>query len=120
EGIREVHVLSTPEAVNEAVVSRHRLWTDKRDDRGPFDIIGDVHGCADELEALLEMLGYRITWDDALRWGVRVTPPAGRRVIFLGDLIDRGPRIVDCLRIAMSMVDDGAALCVPGNHEVKL
>lgn len=120
EGIREVHVLSTPEAVNEAVVSRHRLWTDKRDDCGPFDIIGDVHGCADELEALLEMLGYRITWDDALRWGVRVTPPAGRRVIFLGDLIDRGPRIVDCLRIAMSMVDDGAALCVPGNHEVKL
>ena len=120
EGIRDIHVLRDARDVDHAVVARHRLWTDKRDDHGPFDIIGDVHGCADELEALLELLGYRVTWDDALPLGVRVLAPAGRRVIFLGDLVDRGPRIVDSLRIAMSMVDAGSALCVPGNHEAKL
>lgn len=119
EGIRDLHVLDSPEAVDKAIITRHRLWTDKRDDSGPFDIVGDVHGCADELEALLEMLGYRVSWDDREPHGVRVVPPVGRRVIFLGDLIDRGPRIVDSLRIAMSMVEQGTALCVPGNHEVK-
>lgn len=119
EGIRDIHVLDSPEAVDRVKVHRHKLWTDKRDDSGPFDIIGDVHGCADELEALLELLGYTVSWGEAFPHGVRVVPPAGRRVIFLGDLIDRGPRIVDCLRIAMSMVETGAALCLPGNHEVK-
>lgn len=120
EGVREVHVLDSPEAVEKAVITRRKLWTDKRDDSGPFDIIGDVHGCAGELEALLELLGYKVTWNDAYAHGVQVVPPHGRRVIFLGDLIDRGPRIVDSLRLAMSMVASGAAICVPGNHEVKL
>lgn len=119
EGLREIHVLDSPAAVEKAIITRTRLWTDKRDDSGPFDIIGDVHGCADELEALLEMLGYQLTWDDVFPHGVRVVPPEGRRVVFLGDLIDRGPRIVDSLRIAMSMVETKAALCIPGNHEVK-
>ncbi len=119
EGLRDIHVLSSPEAVDKAIITRTKLWTDKRDDCGPFDIIGDVHGCADELEALLELLGYRVTWNDAFPHGVCVVPPAGRRVIFLGDLIDRGPRVVDSLRIAMSMVGSQTALCVPGNHEVK-
>lgn len=120
EGIRDMHVLDSPEAMDQAVVKRHRLWTDKRDDAGPFDIIGDVHGCADELEVLLELLGYRISWGAEFSHGVHVEAPAGRRVIFLGDLIDRGPRIVDSLRLAMSMVQSGAAICVPGNHEAKL
>lgn len=119
EGIRDLHVLDSPEAADLAIVTRHKLWTDKREDSGPFDIIGDVHGCADELEALLAMLGYRVTWDASERYGVRIEAPVGRRVIFLGDLIDRGPRIVDSLRIAMTMVDQGTALCVPGNHESK-
>jgi protein phosphatase len=119
EGVRELYVLDSPEAMEKAVITRRRLWTDKQDDAGPFDIIGDVHGCAGELEALLELLGYQVSWDESFPNGVRVIPPEGRRVIFLGDLIDRGPRIVDCLRIAMSMVNSGAALCVPGNHESK-
>ncbi|HVK68176.1 MAG TPA: polynucleotide kinase-phosphatase [Polyangium sp.] len=121
EGIRVVHVLRKPEEIEGVHIERTRLWTDRRDEHGPFDIIGDVHGCCDELEALLEDLGYTVEWDAAAGpHGVRVTPPPGRRIIFLGDLVDRGPRIVDVLRLVMTAVQSGAALCVPGNHEVKL
>jgi hypothetical protein len=93
---------------------------DQRDVWGPFDIIGDVHGCAGELEALLLRLGYEVRWSGvqgAVR--VQVTAPTGRRAIFVGDLVDRGPRAPDVLRIVMSMADSGAALAVPGNHDAK-
>lgn len=94
---------------------------DRRHDRGPFDIVGDVHGCASELEILLGKLGYRIERDGPE--GFRhydVFHPHGRRVIFLGDLVDRGPRSPDVLRLVMSMVEAGRALCVSGNHDDKL
>ncbi|WP_437552583.1 polynucleotide kinase-phosphatase [Sorangium sp. So ce367] len=117
EGFRYVHVLSSPEEVAAATIERQRLWTDRRDERGPFDIIGDVHGCFDELVELLEALGYKL---EGLPDAPRVSPPEGRRAIFLGDLVDRGPRSPDVLRLAMAMVASGAALCVPGNHDVKL
>ncbi len=120
EGIRSVHVLRRPEEIEGVVVERTRLWTDRREERGPFDVIGDVHGCCDELESLLDELGYTVEWDVDAPHGVRVTPPSDRRLVFLGDLVDRGPRIVDVLRLVMSAVESGAALCVPGNHEVKL
>jgi len=103
--------------VDAAAIVRQRLWTDRRDDRGPFDIVGDVHGCFDELVALLGKLGYRVR-EDGGRY--QVSHAEGRRLVFLGDLVDRGPRIVDCLRLAMDAVDQGVALCGPGNHEVKL
>src|SRR6185503_508981 len=74
----------------------------------------DVHGCADELEELLGKLGY--TPDEAGVW----RHPEGRKVVFLGDLVDRGPRVPDVLRIAMGMVKAETALCVPGNHDEKL
>ena len=117
EGFRYRYRFESEAEVDAAVVVRQPLWTDRRDDHGPFDIIGDVHGCFDELAALLGRLGYQI--DNA---GERyaVSHPEGRRIVFLGDLIDRGPRIADCLRLAMDAVDDGVALCVPGNHEAKL
>lgn len=90
---------------------------DRRDLTGPFDIVGDVHGCADELEALLEKLGYRVHWSGT---DVTVTPPTSRTLIFVGDLNDRGPRTPDVLRIAMSMAEQGIGLCVEGNHDNKL
>jgi protein phosphatase len=95
--------------------------SDLRHETGPFDIIGDVHGCADELERLLAVLGYGVRYrdDDGAR-AVSVTAPAGRRAIFVGDLVDRGPRSPDALRIAMALVESGQAFCVPGNHDVKL
>lgn len=118
EGFRQVWQLSTPQSVEAATVTRQPLWTDKRADHGPFDIIGDVHGCADELEGLLRELGYAVSWDD--RRQVSVTPPPGRKAVFVGDLVDRGPRSPDVLRIAMHMEEAGSAYVIQGNHDRKL
>lgn len=117
EGFRHVAVLSSVEEVDAVTIQRQPLWTDRRNEHGPFDIIGDVHGCHDELVELLGRLGYEIT-------GAADAPVVrhadGRRVIFLGDLVDRGPKSPDVLRLAMAMVETGIALCVPGNHDAKL
>ena len=77
EGFRYVHVLSSPEEIEQVTVERQRLWTDRRDDRGPFDIIGDVHGCYDELAELLGRLGFEVAGD-----GGGAHHPDGRRVLF--------------------------------------
>jgi protein phosphatase len=116
EGFRYVFVLKTPDEVEAAVVERAPLWNDRRDEHGPFDIIGDVHGCCDELEILLGRLGYVVSAGG----GSFDAHPEGRRAIFLGDLVDRGPRIIDTVRLVQSMVRGGSALCVPGNHDMKL
>jgi protein phosphatase len=121
EGFRHVFVFNTPEEVDAAVVERTPLWNNKKHEHGPFDIIGDVHGCLDEITELLGLLGYRVEETDrAGERGYRVTPPADRKAIFLGDLVDRGPKIPQVLRLVMGMVADGTALCVPGNHDMKL
>ena len=126
EGFRRVFVLSTPEEVEVVSVERQPLWTNLKHAHGPFDIIGDVHGCFDELIALFKQLGYTgdpLSADPRLPTPGPLLPvchPEGRKVIFLGDLVDRGPRIPEVLRLAMSMVASGTALCVPGNHDIKL
>jgi len=112
EGFRYVYALRE-EDLDSAVVERTKLWNDRRDDKGPFDIIGDVHGCATELETLLRTLGYAA--DDAGTY----THPQRRRAFFVGDLVDRGPRVVDTLSIARRMAAAGTALAVPGNHDDK-
>lgn len=119
EGFRQVWKLTSETSIDVAKVSRQPLWTDKRNDHGPFDIIGDIHGCADELQILLSRLGYSVAWSENHRT-VAVTPPEGRKIVFVGDLVDRGPNAPDVLRIAMSMVAAGTAYCVQGNHERKL
>ena len=115
EGFRHVHVLRSEAEADAVELVREPLWNNRRWDHGPFDIIGDVHGCADELEDLLDQLGYVLGGDVAAR-----RHPEGRRAIFLGDLVDRGPRVPDVLNIVMGMVESSAALCVPGNHDIKL
>ncbi|MEN6626659.1 MAG: polynucleotide kinase-phosphatase [Candidatus Sumerlaeia bacterium] len=114
EGFRHIFVLDSVEAVEAARVERQPLWNNLRHETGPFDIIGDVHGCHDELCELLARLGY------AVDGGLTATPPPGRKAVFLGDLVDRGPKIPQVLRLVMSMAGRGAALCVPGNHDMKL
>jgi protein phosphatase len=123
EGFRHVFVLESPEEIEAATVERVPLYNDKRHEHGPFDIVGDVHGCCDELETLLQQLGYRATTleTDSPTWGNRAyTHPEGRKAVFVGDLVDRGPRIVDTVRLVRNMVAAGSALCVPGNHDMKL
>jgi protein phosphatase len=115
EGFRRVFVLRSPEEVEAAEVQRDRPWNDRRDDHGPFDIIGDVHGCFDELVALLGELGYEIAAN-----GTGATHRDGRRACFVGDLVDRGPDTPGVLRLAMGMSEAGTAIVVPGNHENKL
>jgi protein phosphatase len=113
EGFRQIHVLDSPEAVEAATIVRTPLWNNKKSEHGPFDVIGDVHGCADELEELLGILGYALV-DGAY------AHPDGRRAVFVGDLVDRGPRILDSVRLAQAMVERGSAFAVPGNHDQKL
>jgi len=122
EGFRRVHVLRSPEEVEAAEIVREPLWNNLKHEHGPFDIIGDVHGCFDELVDLLSRLGYSVEKQSS---GVAsnsyaVKPPEGRRAVFLGDLVDRGPKIPEVLCLVMSMVQGGTALCVPGNHDIKL
>jgi protein phosphatase len=194
EGFRHIHVLRTPEEVDAAAIVREPLWNNLKSEHGPFDIIGDVHGCFDELVELLRTLGYDVTLASSAaragvavagnvcllpphpgplpegegEWGsgsgesrdarsagtaetaipspwgegqgegcrtsglpdalslvgdptnLRVNHPAGRKLIFLGDLVDRGPKTPQVLKLVMRAVASGAALCVPGNHDAKL
>ncbi|WP_375485014.1 polynucleotide kinase-phosphatase [uncultured Jatrophihabitans sp.] len=118
EGFRTVHVLSGPDEVADVVVTRTRLYNDLRHETGPFDVIGDIHGCRAELETLLSDLGYTLRRDE--RGRAAGAHHDGRRAVFVGDLVDRGPDTPGVLRLVMGMVADGDALCVPGNHENKL
>ena len=113
EGFRRVYVLKSEDEINNIQITREKVWVNRKDETGPFDIIGDVHGCFDELKTLLEKLGYQITPNG-------VIPPPGRKAIFVGDLVDRGPKTPDVLKLVMGMVEAGTALCVPGNHDVRL
>jgi polynucleotide kinase-phosphatase len=114
EGFRRVVVLRGVAEVDAAQILREPAWADRSAESGPFDIIGDVHGCHAELADLLGLLGYQPDGDGVPRH------PGGRSAVFLGDLVDRGPDTPGVLRTVMAMVAGGTALCVPGNHEHKL
>lgn len=115
EGFAVVHVLSSPAEVDAAIVVREPLACDRRHQAGPFDIVGDVHGCLDELVELLGRLGW-----EGLGAGDTPRHPAGRHLISLGDLVDRGPDVAGVLRLVMRMQDAGCATWLMGNHEAKL
>ena len=129
EGFSSVTILNGLE-IDGVVLERRPLYNDRRGDTGPFDIIGDVHGCADELEGLLERLGYAPEKTvpeetapkkaDAPLYAYTYRHPDGRRAVFGGDLVDRGPRSLETVGLVRNMVLAGAALCVPGNHDAKL
>jgi protein phosphatase len=119
EGFRKVHVLRSVEEAEAATIDYERAYNDRRELTGPFDLVGDVHGCASELRTLLTELGYAMRYDDQSR-AVGARHPDGRTAVFVGDLVDRGPDTPGVLRLVMGMVADGDALCVPGNHENKL
>lgn len=123
EGFRHIYVLKSVEEIDAITsINRDKLYNNKKDQTGPFDIIGDVHGCFDELIMLLEKLDYRIERVDYDNdnFGFKVSPPDERRAVFVGDLVDRGPDSPSVLKLVMSMVNSGAAFGVPGNHDMKL
>jgi len=93
-----------------------KIPTDQSHLTGPFDIIGDVHGCFDELISLMQKLGYAFSANPPHN----VSHPDGRSLVFVGDLVDRGPKTPEVLCLVMEMCKSGSALCVTGNHEDKL
>lgn len=113
EGFRHVFVLDSPEQIAEVEIERQPLWNNRKDLSGPFDIIGDIHGCIDELQELLQQLGYAPDAESVY------AHPEGRMALFVGDLVDRGPGSPDVVRLVKGMVEAKRALCVPGNHDIK-
>lgn len=140
EGFRHVYTLDTAAKMDSAIIERFKLPPNRGEDPGPFDIIGDIHGCADELETLLGRLGYARGVAPPGRLGRPGRPgsplrapghaqgralgayvhPDGRKVVSLGDIVDRGPRIVETYRILREMAAAGSGLMVEGNHDNKL
>lgn len=116
EGFRKVYELRSEESVAAITgIEREKIWNNRKEEQGPFDIIGDIHGCYEELCNLLSVLGHTV---DAETHTVRITN--GRKLVFLGDLADRGPATPAVFKLVMNAVKDGIALCVPGNHDMKL
>ncbi|PWK71465.1 polynucleotide kinase-phosphatase [Mucilaginibacter oryzae] len=114
EGFRHIIELRSPEEVDTiTAIVRDPLYNNKKEEAGPLDIIGDVHGCYDELAGLLTKLGYD---NNSGTWA----HPEGRKAVFVGDLVDRGPKTPEVLRLVMNMTTAGNAYCVPGNHDIKL
>jgi protein phosphatase len=118
EGFRYVSVLNSVDEIEAVTFKRTRLWTNRRDEPGPFDVMGDVHGCLAELLDLMNALGYEVE-PPGLN-GYRVRTPPGRRLLFVGDLVDRGPDSAGVLELVMDMCAANSAVCVPGNHDAKL
>jgi polynucleotide kinase-phosphatase len=118
EGFRRVHVVRGADQMDAVDIVRERPWNDRKDLHGPFDIVGDIHGCASELRTLLTELGWQIQYHGTT--AIDATHPDGRQAVFVGDLVDRGPDTPGVLRLVMGMVASGNALCVSGNHEAKL
>ena len=117
EGFRHVHTFRSAADVEGASILRMPLPSNRKAESGPFDVIGDLHGCFRELRSLLERLGWTVSQHEGR---FHLHHPEGRKLVFLGDLLDRGPGIVEVLQLAMDAVAEGTALAISGNHEAKL
>jgi protein phosphatase len=121
ERFRRLFTFQTVEEVEQARIIRQPLKVDRRLQKGPFDLIGDVHGCLPELLSLLAQLDYQVQHvSEGGRMRYHVTHPQGRKVIFVGDLVDRGPDSPGVLELVREMVQSGQAFAVCGNHDQKL
>jgi protein phosphatase len=118
EGFDPVIILHSAEEADSFGAPAHPSALVRHDRAGSFDIIGDLHGCCDELLSLLRIMGYKVENPGSLI--PHITAPEGRTAVFVGDFVDRGPDNVRTLLIVMAMVRSGAALAVPGNHDDKL
>lgn len=120
-GIRNTVWLSSSEEIDAATVVRRKSFNDLRDIGGPFDIIGDIHGMTDELEALLTKLGWSFSWSgEGEDRSVSLSHPEGRKIVFVGDAVDRGPRSLDALRFMRSAIESGHGYAVASNHDARI
>jgi protein phosphatase len=120
EGVYALGIVQSP-ALDDLKIVRKPIQADKRTDCGPFDLIGDPHGCREELEDLLKRLGWSVTWSGSgSNRRPSLTHPEGRKLVILGDMVDRGPYSLDCLLIAESVVVSGVGYAVMGNHDDRL
>lgn len=121
EGFKRITIFHSKEELPSVTITRKPMPSDFKHEKGPFDLIGDVHGCFDELKELLVKLNYKIIpSENPELYGYEVSHPSGRRLIFVGDFTDRGPKSPEVLRLVMSMWKSGIAFCAPGNHDDKL
>jgi protein phosphatase len=122
DGIRNIVTLSDPAMIAAAELVRRPTWNDLRTEHGPFDIIGDIHGMTDELEELLVKLGWAVIWVNNPGEGRHPSlfHPDGRKLVFLGDACDRGPRSLDALLIMKEAVSSGHGFAVASNHDDRL
>ena len=116
EGFDAVHVLDSPEAMEVATLRRVPLPVNRRWERGPFDIIGDVHGCLTQLVELLRCLGYQVETGPAGA-AIGASHPAGRKVVLVGDLLGPGTDGSGVVRLVMNMSAAGRAICVRGDQD---
>jgi len=121
EGFKDIYIINNTALDFSSIVVAANM-SDLKEERGPFDIIGDVHGCYEELLALLAKLKYtiNIVSEDLETSKILVSHPQNRKVIFVGDLVDKGPNTPAVLNLVMQMVQQDIAFCVQGNHEAKL
>jgi protein phosphatase len=117
EGFRHVHVFRTPEELVDLKILRDPLWNNKKSEHGPFDIVGDIHGCLSETLELLDRLGYQCA---RVGGHYAVSHADGRKLIFVGDLVDRGPNSPGVVQLVRDAIASGVGFCVAGNHDVKL
>ena len=121
DGIRNIITLEDPAEIASATLVRRPTWNDLRQETGPFDIVGDIHGMTDELEELLRRLGWHLEWsDDGSERRPNLHHPDGRKLVFVGDACDRGPRSLDALLIMEAAVKEGRGFAVASNHDERL
>ncbi len=114
ESFAKVYVLNSQEEIDELEIIREKLPCNKKDINGPFDIIGDIHGCNKPLNQLLQQLGYQKDDNDTFYH------PEGRIAIFAGDMVDKGTGNMATLKIVINMVNNGTGMAVIGNHDDRL
>lgn len=115
KGFKKIYRLGNLDELNQISIKRIKLANNKKEFHGPFDIIGDIHGCYDELCELLQKLGYSIDQSQEIAYSEE-----NRKLVFLGDLVDRGPKVTKVLKLVMNMIKEERAYCVLGNHDGKL